>query len=58
MNNFFDPDHIDALDMLSEAYALIDSFYEHIESACEGEHPLRQSVLAWLDKYEGEVAWA
>jgi hypothetical protein len=45
-------DHMDALDMLSDAYVLLCEMADTIENSLEGDHPDRQAILNWIENYE------
>lgn len=45
-------DHMDALDMLGEAYVLLCEMADTIENSLEGDHPNKQEILDWISNYE------
>ena len=45
-------DHLEALDMLGDAYVLLCEMADTIDNSLEGDHPYRQEILDWIANYE------
>ena len=49
-------DHMDAMNMLEWAVALLGEMLETIDNSLEGDHPARAEIVAFLDAVSDETA--
>ena len=52
---YWDSEMDDIVIELTEAAGLIRAFLDHIETTCEGDHPMYEQALRWVERFEGEA---